>query len=169
MTDRDPLRRLALLTASLVGLGACAGSSGADRVNACPATRIAVPSDRIGHADNDGRIRYIATMGSLTSDCRQVDDQVEVDISFDLTAERGPAFTGRPVRLTYYLVTIGPDREIVDKKLVNIRLDLDDDRIATGVREDLTVRLPASRDPGGANYSLYLGFQPDQQPNAANS
>ncbi len=169
MNDPRRLRCPALLTASLVGLTACAGSSGTDRADACPAVRIAVPSDRIGHSDNDGQIRYVATMGGLTSDCRQADDQVELDIAFDLTAERGPAFQGRPVQLSYYLVTIDPNREIVDKKVLKVRLDLKKDQLATGLREDLTLRLPASHDASGANYSLYLGFQPDQQPDAADS
>lgn len=131
---------------------------------ACPPTQIAVPSDRIGHSDDEGKIRYVATMEQLLSSCEVSDDHVVVNLVFNLKAERGPVFEDRPVTLTYYIATVDPNREIVDKKLLDIELALKPDQAESVVREALTLHLPISNDATGANYSLYLGFQPDLKP-----
>lgn len=151
-----------VLPAALVG--ACAGDNAGNELAACPPTQIAVPTDRIGHGDEDGRIRYVATMEQLSSSCRQDGEHVEVDIAFLLRAERGPAFEEKPVELIYYVATVDPSREIVDKQLLDLSLTLAPDQSEGSVREQLTLRLPLSSEASGANYSLYLGFQPDQQP-----
>ena len=80
----------AILAASL--LSACAGQVDDQALTACPPAQIAVPSDRIGHSNEDGDLRFVATMAELTSSCRRDDDDIEVDIAFTMSAERGPAF-----------------------------------------------------------------------------
>ena len=153
-----------VLAASL--LAACAGQVGDQASTACPPAQIAVPSDRIGHTDEDGELRFVATMAELVSSCRQDEDDVEVDIAFTMSVERGPAFEEKPVRLTYFLATVDPEREIVDKQILDVQLDFEPDQPASALREAVTLRLPASTEASGANYSLYIGFQPDRQPAA---
>jgi hypothetical protein len=68
------------------------------------------------------------------------------------------------VPVSYFLATIDPARKIVDKQVVTIEIDLGEAETERRVRQELTLRLPVSTDAGGANYSLYVGFQPDQQP-----
>lgn len=163
---RHPFSLSPIGTVSLLSLtlGACSATTPGDLETACPPTQIAVPSDRVGHSDESGRLRYVATIEQLTSSCRTDDEFVEVDIAFDLKAERGPVFQERPVDLSYYIATVDPKREIVDKQILNVSLALAADQTEHSIRESLTLRLPVSSDATGANYSLYIGFQPDQQP-----
>ncbi|MGI9421272.1 MAG: hypothetical protein ACR2RA_25880 [Geminicoccaceae bacterium] len=142
-------------------LGACANWAGDPAITACPPAQIAAPADRIGFNDGDGELRFVATMDALASDCRQDDDDIEVDMAFTMSAERGPGLEEGPVRLTYFLATVDPKREIVDKQLLDVELDFEPDQPVSTVREAVTIRLPASTDASGANYSLYLGFQLD--------
>lgn len=147
-------------------LAACAGQVDEQASTACPPAQIAVPSDRIGHTNENGELRFVATMAELTSSCRRDDDDIKVDIAFTMSAERGPAFEEKPVRLTYFLATVDPKREIIDKQILDVLLEFAPDQPASTLREVITLRLPASTEASGANYSLYLGFQPDRQPAA---
>ncbi len=142
-------------------LSACAGQTDDLALNACPPAQIAVPSDRIGYNNADGELRFVGILEQLTSSCRRDEDDVEVDITFIMRAERGPAFEDKPVRLNYFLATVDPKREIVDKQVLGLQLDFEPDQAESALRESVTLRLPASTEASGANYSLYLGFQPD--------
>lgn len=154
-----PLQAMAVVSL----LGACAGQGGEQILSACPPAQIAVPADRIGNNNSEGELRFVATIGELTSSCRLDQDQVEVDLAFTLNAEPGPAFDARPVRLTYFLATVDPNRAIIDKQILDVEIDVDPASPVTGLREAVTLRLPASTEASGANYNLYVGFQPDGQ------
>lgn len=149
----------------LLALSACANQAADQVAIACPPTQIAVPSDRIGHNNEDGELSFIATIDQLTSDCRVDENDVEVDIAFTMRAERGPGLGDDPVALNYYLATVDPSREIIDKQILDIQLAFEPEQAVSALRESVTLRLPASTEATGANYSLYIGFQPDQQPN----
>ncbi|MEM8948954.1 MAG: hypothetical protein AAGA21_20790 [Pseudomonadota bacterium] len=156
----------ASITVLTAWLSACASTPGELAREACPQAQIAVPSDRIGQNNGDGELRFVAVMEQLSSNCRREEgeDDVEVDITFTMRAERGPAFEGQPLQLTYFLATVDPQREIIDKQVLNVQLDFGPDQPESALRESVTLRLPASTEASGANYSLYLGFQPDGRP-----
>ena len=52
-------------------------------------------------------------MTNLASACSYGAEGVDVDLAFDLIAERGPAFAGDAADLTYFVATIAPDGEIL--------------------------------------------------------
>jgi outer membrane protein OmpA-like peptidoglycan-associated protein len=150
--------------ASALLLTACASQPGERAELACPPVQIAVPADRLGHNNEKGELRFVAVMDELISSCRQDEENLEVEITFTMSAERGPAFDDEQVDLTYFLATVDPNRNIVDKQILGVQLDLGNDKALSALNETVTLRLPASTEASGANYSLYLGFQPDQQP-----
>jgi hypothetical protein len=149
----------ALLSAGL--LAGCAGET-ADVAFACPPAQIAVPADRVGVANEAGELRYVIAITDLLSQCQRADDEIEVQLSFKLIAQRGPAFETSPVPATYFVATMDPNREIVAKRVMTTQLVLVTGETQGGVLEELIIRLPVSTDVSGANYSLYLGLQPDQ-------
>ena len=160
MSRRGNWWRAGGAVAAALTLAGCA-TGGIDVETACPSSQIAVPSDRIGHSDDEGQLRYVATIEQLSSDCRIDDDQVAVDLAFNLKAERGPVFQDEPINLTYYVATIDPRREIIDKQLLSVLMKLGPDQTQSVVREELTLLLPLSDEATGSNYNLYLGFQPE--------
>ena len=149
---------------TVVLLSSCANQATHSDAVACPPAQIAVPSDRIGYNDDDGKLSFVAIIEQLSSSCRQEEDNVEVDLAFTLRAERGPAFGGQPLTLNYFLATVDPNRDIIDKQILDVTLAFGPDQPVSALSEAVTLRLPASTEASGANYSLYLGFQPDQQP-----
>ena len=159
-----PLARPAAALALAIGLGACANQAADTARNACPPAQIAVPADRIGNNNANDQLRFVAVMEQLVSDCRIDDDRLEVDLAFNVKVERGPAFQGESVALVYFLATVDPKREIIDKQFLEVQLDVGPDQPVSTIREEVKLRLPVSTEASGANYSLYLGFQPDAQP-----
>ena len=159
-------RRLMVAAALItpIVLAGCAIGGGNDVQIACPSVQIAVPSDQIGHRRDDGALSFIARIDELSSSCRPGEETVEVDIAFTMEAERGPALKNDELRLVYYLATVNPNREIIDKQFLNIEMSFELDQPRSVLREALTLQLPAASEAGGANYNLYLGFQPDRQP-----
>jgi hypothetical protein len=169
ISRQDPIAApMLLLRVAAIGgfagvLAACAGSEPV-LVDACPPAQIAVPADRVGNANADGELRFVVTMDDLASSCSHDGETVLVDLDFVVTASPGPGLDVESVPVSYFLATIDPARKIVDKQVVTIEIDLGEAETERRVRQELTLRLPVSTDAGGANYSLYVGFQPDQQP-----
>ena len=147
---------------AMTALASCTTDGTGEVETACPSSQIAVPSDQIGHSDGEGRIRYVATIEQLVSDCRIDEDHVAVDLAFNVKTERGPVFVDEPINLTYYIATIDPSREIIDKQLLDVSMQLGPEQAESIVRQELTLRLPLPSDVTGANYNLYLGFQPEE-------
>ena len=158
-----PFAGAATLAGLALTLAACAGSA-PEVETACPPAQIAVPADRVGNANADGELRFVVTMGDLASSCRHEGETLLVDLDFVVTARPGPALDLEQLPVSYFLATIDPERRIVDKQVIQIEIDVAAGQAKQDVQQQLTLRLPVSTDAGGANYSLYLGFQPDQQP-----
>jgi hypothetical protein len=146
---------------------------------ACPAALLLDGAARIStyRAGAEGRadaLRYIAVLTDLSSSCRYYSDDtgegVEVDLSFKLIAERGPALSGTE-EVTYFVATVGPGNQIVSRDVLSGDLPFTGDAERVGLSEDLTLRLPSITAGQGGAYTLYVGFQlddaqlePEQQP-----
>jgi hypothetical protein len=153
---------------ALVALGAC-GSTAPTPPPAplCPATLLLEGAERTttyraGAENRPGEIRYLAVLRDLTSGCRYYSGEegagVDVDLTFILIAERGPALSGSE-ELTYFVATMGPDGQILDKKMLRGDLPFAEGENRIGWSEDLTLRLPSVTPEDGGDYTLYVGFQ----------
>ncbi len=131
---------------------------------ACPAALLLDGADRTtsyrpGADRSPSALRYLAVLTHLKSTCRYQEQGVDVDLALDLIAQRGPAGNKDPVQLTYFIATIGPNREILSKQLFNSEIVFAKDENLAGVAEQLTLRLPPLPPEQAATYGLYLGFQ----------
>jgi hypothetical protein len=164
-------RRVAL---SLVALGAlaltaCAGdaSPAPEAVPpACPTTLILQGAERTaaytpGADASSGALQHMAVLTNLATGCRFGEDGVDVDLAFDLIAERGPAMTGDTAELTYFVATLGPGEEVLAKQLLTAEIAFAPEERVAGVAEELTYRLPSVTAGQGQDYMIYLGFQLD--------
>jgi hypothetical protein len=149
-------------------LAACA-SSKPEQVKqaaaACPAALLLDGAERTTSYRGDDRspnaLQYLAVLTNLKSTCRYNDQGVDVDLGLDLIAQRGPAGTQDSVPLTYFIATIGPDKQILSKQLLDSEVVFTKDEELAGVNEQLTLRLPAVTPERASAYALYLGFQLD--------
>jgi hypothetical protein len=103
-------------------------------------------------------LQHLAVLTDLASDCRYVEDGVEVDLAFNLIAERGPAFA---VQLAYFVATVDPQQQIVAKQVFNSEIDFPAGQDSAGSAQQLTLKIPSVNAEGGAGYDIYVGFQLD--------
>ncbi len=148
-------------------LAACASSKPAPRPvpPACPAALVLEGAERTtsyrGGERSPDALQYLAVLTHLQSTCSYNDKGVDVDLGLDLIAQRGPAAAQEKVPLTYFIATVGPERQILSKQLLDSEIEFTKGEDLAGVAEQLTLRLPAVTPEQAAAYSLYLGFQLD--------
>ena len=160
---------LALGLLALAACGTTAPETAEPAAPPCPTALILEGAERTaayrpGAEPRAAEIRYIAVLRDLSSACRYYSGEggagVDVDLTFNLIAERGPAMSGTEA-LTYFVATIGPDGQILDKELLQGDLTFEQGEERAGWSEDLTLRLPTVNSSEGAGYQLYVGFQLD--------
>ena len=161
--------RLAILTTiglAALPLAAC-GTSAPEPPPVCPAALLLQGAERTasyspGAERRPAALRHLAVMTNLASGCRFVEAGVDLDLAFDLITERGPAFPGGSVDLSYFVATIGPGRQILSKQVFSSAIPFAGNEDLAGVSEQLTLRLPAVTAEQGQAYAVYLGFQLDE-------
>lgn len=129
------------------------------------AEQTAVYTPGAGTEPPPDQLRYLAVLTGLNSSCRYSDDSnapgVDVDLSFNVIAERGPALLGRE-EVTYFVATVGPDRRILARDTLGGDLPFEDKQ-QVGLSENLTLRLPAVTPAQAPYYTLFIGFQLDEE------
>jgi hypothetical protein len=153
----------------LLALGACGTSAPEPPPPLCPSTLLLEGAERTttyraGAQPRPSELRYLAVLRDLTSACRYYSGQdgegVDVDLTFNLIAERGPALSDSE-EVIYFVATVGPNGQILAKDVLRGDLPFTEDEERVGLSEDLTLRLPSVTPSQGADYTLYVGFQID--------
>jgi hypothetical protein len=158
--------------AMLVGVLAVAGCGSSDPElppPPCPTALLLDGAQRTsaysaGAEPRPSELRYLAALTDLSSACRYYDDGtrqgVDVDLTFNLIAERGPALSGVE-ELTYFVATVGPGRQVRSEHVLRGDLSFAEGEQRTGWTEELTLRLPSIGPAQAADYTLYVGFKLD--------
>jgi hypothetical protein len=154
---------------AVLTLGACGSSDPELPPPPCPRALLLDGAERTGayRAGAEPRpseLRYLAVLTELSSACRYYDDGtregVDVDLTFNLIAERGPALSGVE-ELTYFVATVGPDRQVRSEHVLRGDLSFAEGEQRTGWTEELTLRLPSITPAQAPEYTLYVGFKLD--------
>ena len=161
----------AAILAGVLSLGGCGSSDPELPPPPCPTALFLDGAERTsayragtGAEPRPDELRYLAVLTDLSSACRYYDDAngqgVDVDLSFKLIAERGPALSGSE-EVTYFVATLGPDGQILARDVLRGDLPFAGDEERVGLSEALTLRLPSVTPSEAADYTLYIGFQLD--------
>jgi hypothetical protein len=158
------------IAVGVLALGACGSSDPEPPPPPCPTALLLDGAEttsayRAGAAPRPAELRYLAVLRDLASACRYYEDSsgqgVDVSLSFNLIAERGPALSDSE-QLTYFVATVGPDGQILAKEVLRGDLTFAEGEQRAGWTEDITLRLPTITPAQGADYALYVGFQLDE-------
>ena len=163
-------RGQAALITGVLALAACGSAEPELPPPPCPTALLLDGAERTSAyrsgaaAPSQNDLRYVAALRDLTSACRYFDDGtragVDVDLTFNLIAERGPALAGVE-ELTYFVATVGPGRQIRSEQVLNGDLAFGEGEQRTGWTEELTLRLPSITPAQASDYTLYVGFKLD--------
>jgi hypothetical protein len=159
----------AAIVVGVLALGACSSSDPELPPPPCPRALLLDRAERTaayraGAELRPSELRYLAVLTDLSSACRYYDDGtkegVDVDLTFNLIAERGPALSGVE-ELTYFVATVGPGRQVRSEHVLRGDLSFAEGEQRTGWTEELTLRLPSITPAQAPDYVLYVGFKLD--------
>ena len=124
-----PGRMATLLAVAL--LGGCASKEPPPPAPpACPSALILQGAERTasfsgGATERPEALEHLAVVTNLSSACRFDDAGVDIDLAFDLIAERGPALAGDAVELTFFVATLAASGEVLAKQLLSSEIASD--------------------------------------------
>lgn len=133
----------------------------------CPAVSVVSNVGSItrfaGTGRNTGDVAFNASITGVHVDCRQ-SESIDMEVSFSIVAQRGPAMTESSATLPYFLILMRDNHRITVKKIyeTSIRFAAGSDRAA--VRETITQRFDTTDPARRYDYELLIGFQltPDE-------
>jgi hypothetical protein len=166
---RHPTARVTSIAAALLALlSACGSSSPEPAPPACPTVLLLKGAERTaaylpGPGTRPADLRYLAVLTDLVSVCRYEDDGVDVALRFNLIAEQGPAYTTGPLRLTYFVASLGPGQQVLSKPLFDVDIEFPEGQQRAGSSQEMTVQMPEVTPATGAQYSVFVGFQLDDE------
>jgi hypothetical protein len=159
--------RLIALIAGAVALAGCSWF-GADEDTTppppCPPALILDGAERTiafapGRERQGSGVLHLAAVRDLQSSCAYTPDGLDVDLRFAIVVEPGPAHRGEPADLDLFVATVGPDRRVLGKRRIEVRVELPEGAGRVGRIEDLTLRLPLFEPDQARTRRLFLGFQ----------
>jgi hypothetical protein len=154
------------VVAAIFALGACGSAEPELPPPPCPTALFLDGAERTsayraGAEPRPDELRYLAVLTDLSSACRYVDEGVEIDLTFGLIAERGPAFSSTPEEVSYFIAMLGPDRQILSKDVFAAELDFEEGYAGARWSEELTLLVRSVTPAQAENYTFYIGFQLD--------
>jgi hypothetical protein len=163
---RRRARKLGIAVALLTLLAACGSSSTPPAPAPCPTALFLNGAERTaaylpGATPRPADLQHLAVMTELASACSYDGGNLDVALRFNLIGEKGPAYGGGPLQLTYFVATIGPDQQVLSKQLFDSTIEFPEAQQLAGTLQELTVRLPSVEPETGPEYAVYLGFQLD--------
>jgi hypothetical protein len=158
------MRRLLVLLVGALLAATLSGCFGKTEGPDCP--RLAVLDD-VGKLtkfrDGPGRdltdVAYTARLTKADGFCTTEKSSVKVEMTVQLVVERGPASTGAPVDLQYFVAITDPARHVLAKEVFPSRITFEGSQRVGGANEEIEERIPIPRGADPGTYSIVVGFQ----------
>lgn len=146
----------------LLGAPLMAGLAGCSNPNvgfrpACPTVSIVRDAGLVGVTAPDGRLTYTAVLSRIDGRCAYDEEGLTINENLRLGVNPGPAYTGGPVTVQYFVAVTDPDRKLLSKKVFPVTLDLSGG--AVGSVEKLKQFIPVGPTTDGRYYEVLVGLQ----------
>ncbi|NVJ96762.1 MAG: hypothetical protein HWE25_01345 [Alphaproteobacteria bacterium] len=154
--------RVVLMLGLLLLLGACANTNPLQvTVSRCPAVAVVGDAGTLtrfrGEDRNVENVAFTASILNVKLDCVEGDD-VRSQVSFEVGAQAGEAFSGGSVTLPYFVAVMKDNNQIVSKKIYDVTLNFGSDGHAVA-SQIVAQHIPTIDQARRYNYEVLLGFQ----------
>ena len=161
------MQRLLIAGLCLLPLAACGGGSGTEaQALVCPRPAIiaklaSVERYRDGSAGGPAdALLWRAALQNVRQRCAPEGGDLVVDVVVDTVVEPGPAFTGGPVELPYFVAVVTADGEVLDRKDFVATVPLAAGQRRGGTTEQVNERFVGRAEGGVQGYEVLFGLPP---------
>ncbi len=160
--------RLALLSLSAVVLpGALAGcGSWFDKPAPpppCPQVAQVEDASRLTRFSGAGRdltdVAFEAELGGMAGSCAYDGNEIDVELSVQFIASRGPADQSRRADFTYFVAIARLDQTVLAREEFDSYIEFPGNQTRAGIVEELAQRIPIESGARGDSYVIYVGFK----------
>lgn len=103
-------------------------------------------------------VAFYGLLSEVDRTCDYTPDAVHMALDVIVVGQRGPAAKGDAVDLDYFVAVTGPDRTILSKKPLAVRIAFDPNQIRAGVTDHIEETIPLAGHKG-TDLTVVLGFQ----------
>lgn len=155
--------RVISLVLMALSLAACASNPFEVVISRCPAVAIVGDAGTLTRFSGEGRsiddVLYTASISDVTVKCEEGDD-VASAINFYVGAQSDGKITNETVPISYFVVVLKDNSEIVTKRVFEVNLQFDENGFADSL-ETISQYIPTIDQARRYNYELLIGFQLD--------
>jgi len=103
-------------------------------------------------------VAFEAEIGEMKGSCGYDEDEIDVDLTVEFIASRGPADTARRADFRYFVAIARRDQTILARKEFDSHIEFPGNQTRAGIVEELVQRIPIQPGESGRNYVIYVGF-----------
>lgn len=129
----------------------------------CPAVRVLQdPGSLTRFKEGGGRditdILFQAEFTGVAGDCLIDDEDVSLDFTVQITAERGPADTEKLANMSMFMAVQDPQRAILSRETFDIEVPFDGNQTRVTYVDEFEARIPLASGDLAEDYTVYVGF-----------
>lgn len=128
----------------------------------CPDVARVEDAARLTRFAGEGRdltdVAFEAEIGPMQGSCAYDDDEIDIELSIQIVASRGPADENRRADFRYFVAIAKAGQTILAREEFDSYIEFPGNRVRAGIFEELLQRIPIREGESGANYVIYAGF-----------
>ncbi len=109
-----------------------------------------------GHDVTD--VLFEAAIGDINGKCSISDNAVNVQMTADFIASRGPADKSHKAVFAYFVAITDIHDKILARQQFDSSIDFPGNKTRAGIREDLQQIIPMQKSQRGDDFHIYIGF-----------
>ena len=154
------MRRCAIILAACL-LAAC-GSTGTGPAFTCPQINRVGEASRLtrfvpgGHDLTD--VSFEAVVGKVSGSCSDDSGTIDVQMTAEFVASRGPADKTRKAPFNYFVAIVDPNDNILAREQFDTGIDFPGNQTRNSIKEELEQTIPLPQGRQGSDYRIFIGF-----------
>jgi hypothetical protein len=152
--------------AVLLALAGCGGDSWFAKPpppKPCPQVAQVDDAAELTRYSGSGRdltdVAFEAQLGGMAGSCAYDDNEIDVELSVQFIASRGPADQTRRADFTYFVAIAKVDQTVLAREEFDSFIEFPGNQTRAGIVEELTQRIPIGPDDRGDSFIIYVGFK----------
>jgi hypothetical protein len=146
----------------LVGLSGCGLFSKPPPPPPCPHVAQVDDASTLTRFAGTGRdltdVAFEAEIGPMRGSCAYEDDLIDVELSVQFIASRGPADQARRADFRYFVAIARLDQTVLAREEFDSYIEFPGNQVRAGIVEELAQQIPIQSGERGDHYIIYVGF-----------